>query len=112
MESPRLNALITTFPVLGNAEVVHPHYAPPQGGWPGRVYINKTQYLGVAPEIWEFMVGGYQVLDKWLKDRHGRALSFNDLLHYQKIVVALQETIRLMAEIDGAIEAPGGWPLR
>lgn len=58
--------------------------------------------------MWTFQVGGYQVLDKWLKDRRGRLLTFDDLMHYQKIVVALQETIRLMAEIDAAILT---WPV-
>ena len=53
----------------------------------------------------------YQVCHKWLKDRKGRTFSFEDLHHYQKIVVALAETIRLMAEIDATIEARGGWPI-
>jgi hypothetical protein len=48
------------------------------------------------------------VLDKWLKDRKGRRLSFDDLFHYQKIVVALKATMRLMAEIDSLIPA---WPI-
>lgn len=48
-------------------------------------------------------MGGYQVCEKWLKDRKGRKLSFDDLMHYQKVVVALQETMRLMQEIDKAI---------
>jgi len=52
--------------------------------------------------------GRYQVLRKWLKDRKGRKLSFDDLFHYQKIVVALKETIRLMEEIDGLIPS---WPI-
>jgi hypothetical protein len=78
----------------------------------GRVYINTDQYFeGVRPEAWAFQVGGYQVLHKWLKDRKGRRLSFDDLYHYQKIVVALTETIRLMVEIDVLIDAHGGWPL-
>jgi hypothetical protein len=78
----------------------------------GRVYINKTQYFeGVPPEVWEFRVGGYQVLHKWLKDRRGRTLSWDDTYHYQKIVVALRETIRVMAEIDQVIDAHGGWPI-
>ena len=75
----------------------------------GRVYINKSQYFeGVPPEVWEFRVGGYQVCDKWPKDRRGRQLSYDDLTHYQKVVVALQETIRLMEEVDEAIP---GWPI-
>ncbi len=66
---------------------------------------------GVPSEVWAFQVGGYQVLHKWLKDRQGRTLFFADLHHYQKVVVALAETIRLMAEIDAVIDAHGGWPL-
>ena len=61
-------------------------------------------------EVWDFHIGGYQVCHKWLKDRKGRTLSEEDSAHYQKIVVALNETIRLMAEIDEVIEAHGGWP--
>jgi hypothetical protein len=62
------------------------------------------QYLeGVLKEVWEFHVGGYQVCEKWLKDRRGRQLSFDDLMHYQKMVVALKKTIRLMTEIDRTI---------
>jgi type I restriction-modification system DNA methylase subunit len=65
----------------------------------GRVYINKDQFFeGVRPEVWEFHIGGYQVCEKWLKDRRGKELSYEDQKHYQKIVVALGETIRLMIE--------------
>lgn len=60
--------------------------------------------------VWSFRIGGYQVSQKWLKDRKGRTLSDEDIAHYQKIVVALKETVRLMAEIDNVIEAHGGWP--
>jgi predicted helicase len=67
-------------------------------------------FYGVPEEVWDFHVGGYQVCHKWLKDRKGHKLSENDLAHYQKIVVALNETIRIMAEIDEVIEAHGGWP--
>lgn len=58
--------------------------------------------------MWEFHIGGYQVCDKWLKDRKGRRLSYDDIAHYQKIVVALRETLRLMKEIDEVI---AGWPI-
>ena len=54
------------------------------------------------------MVGGYQVLDKWLKDRKGRALTSDDITHYQRVVRSLSETQRLMREIDAAI---GDFPL-
>jgi len=55
--------------------------------------------------------GGYQVCEKWLKDRRQRELSYDDINHYEKIVVALGETIRLMSNIDEVIDAHGGWPI-
>ena len=68
----------------------------------GRVYINETQYFDHVPEIaWNFYIGGYQPAQKWLKDRKDRKLEFEDIAHYQKIIVALAETDRLMKEIDG-----------
>jgi hypothetical protein len=74
-----------------------------------RVYINLEQYFaGVPEEVWAFEVGGYQVLHKWLKDRKGRVLSYAELEHYQRMVVALQETLRVMGEVDGVI---GEWPI-
>lgn len=88
--------------------------SPPleKGGENGRVYINSEQYFeGIPPEVWAFTIGGYQVCHKWLKDRKGRTLSDDDQHHYQKIVVALAETIRLMGEIDAVIDANGGWPI-
>lgn len=60
-----------------------------------RIYINSGQYFeGIEKEVWEFMIGGYQVLDKWLKDRKkaGRTLSYDDQIHYMKIIVSLRET--------------------
>ena len=75
----------------------------------GRVYINKTQHFeGVEPDVWEFHIGGYQVLQKWLKYRKGRALSYDDITHYQKIVVALAKTMETMKKIDKRI---GKWPV-
>ncbi|MDA3906179.1 MAG: DUF559 domain-containing protein [Bacteroidales bacterium] len=67
----------------------------------GKVYINETQYFDNVPEIaWNFYIGGYQPAQKWLKDRKNRKLEFDDILHYQKIIIALYETDRLMKEID------------
>ena len=67
----------------------------------GKVYISDSQYFSDVPaEAWEFYIGGYQPAQKWLKDRKGRELSFEDLAHYQKIIIALTETGRLMQEID------------
>lgn len=67
----------------------------------GKVWINDNQYFDNVPLIaWEFYIGGYQPAQKWLKDRKDRELSFEDILHYQKIIVALSETDRIMKEID------------
>jgi hypothetical protein len=107
MESPLLNNLITKYEVKGEHLVEKVSYDDKTQ----RVSINKTQYFeGVPPEVWNFHIGGYQVCEKWLKDRKGRKLTIDDIDHYQKIVVALKETIRLMQEIDEGIEAHGGWP--
>ena len=67
----------------------------------GRIRINDSQYFDQIPvTAWEFYIGGYQPAQKWLKDRKGRKLSYEDIAHYQKIIVALTETDRLMREID------------
>lgn len=116
MESTLLNDLVTEFPVEGSNEVRSVRYVRGRADGKtkqglGHVYINATQYFeGIESQVWDFHIGGYQVLRKWLKDRKGRVLSFDDLLHYQKMVVVLKVTIRLMAEIDKVIEKHGGWP--
>jgi len=85
--------------------------APANGakkGGRGKVPSRGQFFDGVPPEVWGFHVGGYQVCEKWLKDRRGRALADADLHHYRRIVVALSETMRLMQEIDRAIPS---WPI-
>ena len=112
LEAKAVNKLITVFPEAdGNVvERGYPKYTEPSDDRPGRVYINKTQYFeGIEPEVWEFHIGGYQVLHKWLKDRRERELSWDDIQHYQRVVVALRETMRLMDEIDSVIPS---WPLK
>lgn len=101
------------YPQAGNHMVERVEYTQPADKpGEGRVWINKTQYFeGVPPGVWEFHVGGYQVCHKWLKDRKGRALSFGDITHYQRIVGALAETITLMEQVDEVIEEQGGWPI-
>ena len=119
LESPALASPPLGYPVRGDDTVARgfPRYVPPgepelATGAPveqGRVYINQRQYFDpVEPDVWQFHVGGYQVCEKWLKDRRGRELSYDDQLHYKKVVFALRETIRLMSEIDAAIP---GWPI-
>ncbi|MEI6819799.1 MAG: type ISP restriction/modification enzyme, partial [Verrucomicrobiota bacterium] len=71
---------------------------------------GSSGFRGVSEAVWNFHIGGYQVCQKWLKDRKGRTLTDEDIAHYHKIVISLTETIRLMAEIDEVIETHGGWP--
>jgi len=79
-----------------------------RGNDDGRKESGGQNFEGVPPEVWNFHIGGYQVCEKWLKDRRGRTLTYEDLEHYCKVVTALSETIRLMAEIDAAIPK---WPM-
>ncbi len=109
LEHPGLDNLITRYSVPGDNIVEKVRYDTATK----RVYINAAQYVeGVPEDIWSFPIGGYLPLQKWLKDRKGRALSSDDLYHYQRVVVALSETKRLMTEIDEAIEGSGGWPMK
>ncbi len=96
-----------TFPEKGSNKVeFSPKYKDE------KVYINKNQYFENVPEnAWNFHIGGYQVLHKWLKDRKTRELSFDDLEHYAKVVAALSNTIELMQNIDETIEENGNFPI-
>ncbi|HEY9000827.1 MAG TPA: type ISP restriction/modification enzyme [Mucilaginibacter sp.] len=95
LESEEVNDYITSYPEDGTNIVSSIKYEA------GRVYINDTQYFDRVPlTAWEFYIGGYQPAQKWLKDRKGRELNFDDILHYQKMIVALFETDRIMKEID------------
>jgi predicted helicase len=107
MKSDKLNTLITTYQTIGDNQVSEVTYNSELQ----RVYINKQSYFtDIPPHIWEFKIGGYQVLDKWLKDRKNanRKLSVEEINHYQKIVIALTDTLRLMQEIDKIIP---GFPI-
>ena len=103
MESPTLDNLITGYNEPGDNIVGKPEYKiTDHKKRLGKVHINKTQHFSDVPEIaWNFYIGGYQPAQKWLKDRKGRTLTSDDIGHYQKIIVALTETARLMKEIDG-----------
>ena len=71
----------------------------------GRVYINDKQYFDhVPPEAWNFYIGGYQPAQKWLKDRKGRMLGYDDIWHYQRIIRVLWETGEVMREVDETLE--------
>jgi len=113
LESPQLDTPLATYDSPSSRQVEKVSYSDET------VWIDKAKTRGfrVVPEnVWNFHIGGYQVCRKWLKDRGpkkgnpGRVLIDEDIDHYQKIVVALSETIRIMAEIDEVIKAHGGWP--
>ena len=120
LESPKLCKPITSYVGPRNPEVG-------RVGWSdGVVWLDagKTNarerhratkpgtmgFQDVPELVWDLQIGGYQVCHKWLKDRKGRTLTNEDIAHYEKIVVALNETIRIMGEIDEVIAAHGGWP--
>ena len=100
------------FAVAGDSRVERVRYAEPSGETPGRVWINREQHFeGVSQETWDFTIGGYRPAEKWLKDRKGRTLAYDDIEWYQRVCAALAETPRVMDSIDEAITAHGGWPL-
>ncbi len=90
-----------TFPNAGSMQVDALRWEwNKDDGYSGNIWINETQcFVGIPTEAWEFYIGGYQPAQKWLKDRKGRTLSFDDIEHYRKIISALMETSRLMKEI-------------
>ncbi len=106
LESPALDQLITSYPKNGlncitNKINKNSFELKDNEKQYGQIWINPSQYFDNVPLIaWEFYVGGYQPVQKWLKDRQGRVLSFDDILHYQKMIKALTETARIMQEID------------
>ncbi|MGH8192690.1 MAG: type ISP restriction/modification enzyme, partial [Rhodanobacteraceae bacterium] len=109
---------ITGFPVSGSNEVVKVRWtaASPlpsgEGKGVGPVWINDAQYFEGVPEaVWNTHIGGYRVAEKWLKDRKGRPLAYDDLAHYQDVIAALARTLVLQAGLDAAVTSAGGWPL-
>lgn len=97
------------FPVAGPGAALR----APARDEAGRVWINHAQrFEGVAREAWEFTIGGYRPAVKWLADRRGRTLTEVDQRAYARMIAALRETAAIMARVDAAIEAQGGWPIR
>ena len=100
----------TPYPFHGDGDSVvdKPGFEPQTDG-AGRVYINgkgdQGQYFEGVPAIaWQFHIGGYQPAQKWLKDRKGRALTYDDIRHYQRIIKILAETDRIMRTIEMPLE--------
>jgi hypothetical protein len=107
LETSKVDRLVTEFIGRKNSGVEKVSWSE------DTVWIDKGQtigFRGVRESTWNFQIGAYQICEKWLKDRKGRTLSRDDISHYNKIVVALAETICVMKEIDEVIEQHGGWP--
>jgi len=108
LEWDGIDKYITTYPAAGSNEVTRKMSKSSIGfeltdkkNGLGRVWINDEQYFDGVPEAaWNFYIGGYQPAQKWLKDRHGRTLTFDDIRHYQRMIVALTETGKVMEEVD------------
>ncbi|MEI6605895.1 MAG: type ISP restriction/modification enzyme, partial [Verrucomicrobiota bacterium] len=114
LESPKLDKPISQF-IGKSKEVTKIGWTDDTvwldaGGKKAATTSGSSGFKGVPEAVWNFHIGGYQVCEKWLKDRKGRTLTDEDITHYHKIVIALTETIRLMAGIDQVIETHGGWP--
>jgi len=98
--------VVSRFPVKGGCEVERPRLAD------GRMYINDLQYFeGVDDSVWEHTIGGSRIVEKWLKERRGRTLSFADIKQVHQIVAAIARTIVLTKALDEIIASAGGWPL-
>lgn len=97
LESPLLDKIESEYPISGNHLVEKPNYDEKKQ----RLYINEREYFGkVPPDVWEFMIGGYQVLRQYLKYRKGRNLSYDEINHLLKVITAIKHTIRIMPQCD------------
>jgi len=102
LKSQELDSPIARFQVEGGNRVEKPKYDENAE----RVYINKEQYFeGISGEVWGYQIGGYQVSDKWLKDRKERILTLDEIQTYCRIVTAIQKTIEIQKVIDEAYTA-------
>lgn len=119
MEAPKPERWATTYRGPADPQVEKVTFTTGDDGITGTVWLDKAQtrgFHGVPVSTWNFHIGGYQVCEKWLKDRGpkkgkpGRTLTPEDIEHYHYIAFALTETQQIMKQIDKAIESHGGWP--
>ena len=97
MQSPELDSPVAKFQGVGDKRVEKIKYDKRRS----RVYSNQHQYFeGILENIWQYRIGGYQVLSKWLKDRKGKILSVDDVKHYCRIATAVEKTIGIQKNID------------
>ena len=99
MEAPL--PMVTEFNVAGSNIVEAVKVTDGNGDGLCKVWINAEQYFDNVPRVaWEFFIGGYQPAQKWLKDRKGMTLEWDDVKHYQHIIAALCKTDELMQQLD------------
>lgn len=97
MKSKKLDKPIAKFEGSGDNLVTKVLYNDKES----LVYINSGRYFGpITKDIWEYQIGGYQVMAKWLKDRKNRRLSLENIKHYCRIATAIRETINIQKQID------------
>jgi predicted helicase len=98
LETVSCSGRLAEYPIEGNNVVDKPVYRD------AKVWLNKQQYFDEVPQnVWDFYIGGYQPAQKWLKDRKGRSLNYDEIEHYQKILIALHLTVEIQAQIDEKI---------
>ena len=98
-ESAKLKKRVTTYPNKGS-NIVETYTFDPTKKTTGKIWINEKQFFDNVPQIaWNSYIGCYQPAQKWLKDRKGRKLDYDDIFHYQEIIVALTETEKLMEKL-------------
>lgn len=95
MENSSTWQVTVEYPIDGNHEVKCVRFDN------GRVYINDVQYFdGVSEKIWNLSLGGYQPAQKWLKDRVGQTLDYDDIRHYSEIIYSLEQTWQITSSLD------------
>jgi hypothetical protein len=100
LKHPSLNETGVGFPESGSNKVEKVRY----DGENERVYFNKEQYFdGISKAVWEYRIGAYQVMAKYLKDRKGRKLSSKEIEHYMKVAKAIERTREVQGEVDGRL---------
>lgn len=108
LKNKKCNNISTKFSVSGDNKVLRTigqsDFEINKKSATGKVWINDKQYFeNVSVDAWEFFVGGYQPAQKWLKDRKGKKLSYDDIKHYQSIIASLEATIDIMEKVDHLI---------
>lgn len=108
LQDERLGGGKVTFSIKGTNKIEAPRY----DNATKRLYINEKQYFeGVTEEQWNHQVGGYNVLEKWLKDRKKIEINHDQIIQFERIAESFLVSKKVIEKIDAAIRDAGGWPL-